>query len=313
MRKIYILCNLNYSGSNNEIRHYISINKSNSLDPYFITGLTEAEGSFSIRKNKDSRTKSGLTIGLRFKLTMLDNELELLNQVKSYFGVGKIYISSKGVVDYIVQDLDGLKKIVNHFQNYPLRGTKYLDFIDFVKVLDMIENKIHNTNEGRSTIVEISLGMNRYRNEFPIPKYTIKTNPEYIPINGHYINGFIAGDGSFFLKTKTNFSAMGIQISQHINNVPLIKEIAEYFNTSIPISNHGENSIQITISGDKLWKDVISIHFLKYPMHGSKFIQLCKLNEIAIFKQNGKHLIKVGKTKVFSQEAKDFILSIWNK
>jgi len=106
---------------------------------------------------------------------------------------------------------------------------------------------------------------------------------------------------------------MGIQISQHKNNTPLMKEIANYFNPSIPIAVHSEDSIQITISGDKLWKDIISKHFSIYPLQGSKSIQLAKLNEIAMFKQSGKHLIKVGKTRVFTQEAKDLILSIWNK
>jgi len=321
--------NINYIEYNRGIKYYSSTKESDKtpqvlqasgpsghlvkIDPYFITGLTEAEGNFSIRKNLDSRARYGLTVGLRFKITMLDNELTLLKQVQSYFGVGKIYISDKGVVDYLVQDKEGLKVIVNHFNKYPLRGTKYQDFLDFAKVLEMILNRNHNTYEGKMTIIDISNNMNKYRKEFYIPNHTIKDDSNYMPINGHYINGFIAGDGSLFLKTKLNFGSMGIQISQHRNNAPLMKEIAEYFSPTIPVVFHSENAVQITISGDKLWKDVIFVHFSRYPLHGSKLIQLEKLNEIALFKQSGKHLIKEGRTRVFSQKAEYYILSIWNR
>jgi hypothetical protein len=50
--------------------------------------------------------------------------------------------------------------------------------------------------------------MNSYRNDysnFP-SSHTIKDSPYYIPIDGNFINGFIAGDGSLYLRTKANFS-----------------------------------------------------------------------------------------------------------
>jgi hypothetical protein len=40
------------------IKPDINLNKSSiNIDPYFITGLTDAEGSFSIMKHKDIRAK----------------------------------------------------------------------------------------------------------------------------------------------------------------------------------------------------------------------------------------------------------------
>ena len=42
---------------------------------------------------------------LRFKITMLVNEIALLKDVKAFFGVGSIDIDEKrGAVDYIVRD-----------------------------------------------------------------------------------------------------------------------------------------------------------------------------------------------------------------
>lgn len=52
--------------------------------------------------------------------------------------------------------------------------------------------------------------MNSYRKDFNNipPSHTIKDSPDYIPINGHFINGFIAGDGSLNLRTKVKFGSM---------------------------------------------------------------------------------------------------------
>lgn len=70
------------------------LNNSNSnynLDIYFITGLIEAEGSFSIMKFKDKRIKYDINIGLKFKISMLANETQLLKMVKSFFCCEYIY------------------------------------------------------------------------------------------------------------------------------------------------------------------------------------------------------------------------------
>lgn len=41
----------------------------------------------------------------------------------------------------------------------------------------------------------------------------------------------------------------GIQISQHVNNSHILREIADYFNPDLKISVHGVNSVQITLGG----------------------------------------------------------------
>ncbi len=67
--------------------------------------------------------------------------------------------------------------------------------------------KINKTEQGYKSLVDLSYHMNSYRNDysnFP-PSHTIKYSPNYIPINGNFINGFIAGDGSLYLRTKANF------------------------------------------------------------------------------------------------------------
>ena len=44
---------------------------------------------------------------------------------------------------------------------------------------------------------------------------------------------------------------MGIQISQHINNTPLMREIADYFKPGLNLIALSKDSIQISFGGQK--------------------------------------------------------------
>jgi hypothetical protein len=91
---------------NFKLKEDFNFNKpSLNIDPYFITGLTEAEGSFSIIKKKDIRAKYNINLGLRFKITMLVNETELLNMVKSFFKCGSLNIGKDGTISFEVKDI----------------------------------------------------------------------------------------------------------------------------------------------------------------------------------------------------------------
>lgn len=225
-------------------------------------------------------------------------KLNYLKWLKIFFDSGHLSIEDKrGAITFGIRDIDSINNIViPHFTHYPLRGTKYLDFLSFKKALDIINSKKHLTKDGIDEIIEISYNMNTYR-EFPIeycPKHTIEDNYEYIAINGHYINGFIAGDGCLNLNTKDiSFATMSIKISQHKNNRLLLVSIFNYFKSSSKIYQN-TSSMQITLSGHKLWKAVIFNHFSKYPLHGTKVIRINKLFIIRELMLNNNHLIQVG-------------------
>jgi hypothetical protein len=78
------------------------------------------------------------------------------------------------------------------------------------------------------------------------PNHTKQSNTNYITLNGHYINGFIAGDGCLTLSRGNNyFGTMHLSISQHINNRSLIESIANYFNPSIKVRLGRYKDVQI--------------------------------------------------------------------
>jgi hypothetical protein len=68
---------------NNKCKENLLEDKSNmSLNPDFVTGLTDAEGCFSVSITK--RYKFKWNIKLAFIINMWINEIELLNKVKSF-------------------------------------------------------------------------------------------------------------------------------------------------------------------------------------------------------------------------------------
>lgn len=297
------------------------LDKHTKLNPDFVTGLVEAEGSFSITKHKDNRARQKMTIGLRFEISMLSNEIDLLFLVKDFFGCGNIVLdhrkdSSIPFVRLRILDIKSINNIViSHFTNYPLRGTKHLDFLTFKKAVNLINSKKHLVKEGIDDIVEMSYNMNSYR-KFPVeysPIHTIEGNSEYIPISGHYINGFIAGDGCLALKIRdSDFGRMTLQISQHKNNKLLLLSIANYFESPNKVYYQDTDSLQITLSGHKLWQNIIFNHFSQYPLHGTKVIKLNKLFLIRELMLNNNHLMQVGRSRHWKPDIKLQIKDIWN-
>lgn len=285
------------------------------LNPDFVTGLTDAEGCFSVRVWKDKRIKSKRSVQLNFRIMMLENETELLYMVKNFFNCGALsHYHKDGTILYSVQDISSIKnKIIPHFFNYPLRGTKYLDFISFKEALHIIESKEHLTEEGLNKLYKLSKGMNTGR-EFPInvyysPNHTKENNIEYIPISGHYISGFMVGDGCLVLHSIK--LTMHLSISQHKNNRLLMESIAKYFESPSKVYIGRPNDLQINLSGVKLWEKVIFKHFEMYPLYGNKKLKLDKLFLIRELKRDNKHLIKIGRYRTWKLDVKLHIIEIW--
>jgi hypothetical protein len=99
------------------------------MDPWYVTGLAEGEGTFTY-----SRTGSRLALYFAVKLIRADDAL-LLSLQAFFGGVGTIYRVrprrptpgagfTKAATYYRVCRRDDLRRIVEHFDAYPLRGTK---------------------------------------------------------------------------------------------------------------------------------------------------------------------------------------------
>ncbi len=100
-----------------------------TLDPWFVTGFCDGEAAFTFSKAKNGNPTPYFSV----KLTASDGTL--LNKLKNYFGVGKVYACkprapttnsgwTKAAVYYRVANKSGYKVIIKHFDTYPLQGKK---------------------------------------------------------------------------------------------------------------------------------------------------------------------------------------------
>ena len=56
------------------------------LDPKFLTGFVDGEGSFIVGFFANNKYKNGYQIQLIFKISLHNKYFELLSQIQSYFG-----------------------------------------------------------------------------------------------------------------------------------------------------------------------------------------------------------------------------------
>jgi len=107
--------------------------------------------------------RQGLKVQLVFQITQHIRDEQLVNSLVQYLGCGKVY-NNKEKVDFKVFKFSDLnEKVIPLFQKYPIQGVKLLDYLDFVKVLELMKNKVNLTDEGLDQIRKIKAGMNRGR------------------------------------------------------------------------------------------------------------------------------------------------------
>lgn len=68
---------------------FYSSNNFIKLDPWFLTGFTDGEGSFIISIINNKERKIGYSVKLFFQIGLHQKDLNLLLKIQSFFGVGK--------------------------------------------------------------------------------------------------------------------------------------------------------------------------------------------------------------------------------
>lgn len=93
---------------------------SSVLDPWFITGFSDAESCFSIFITKSKSYALGWTVSLSFEIGLHVRDIATLKAIQDFFGgIGHISISGS-TAKYRVRSRSELQVIIDHFTNYPL-------------------------------------------------------------------------------------------------------------------------------------------------------------------------------------------------
>ena len=85
------------------------------LEPFFVSGFTDAEGSFSVLIYKNSKCKTGYLVKAVFQISLHEKDRALLYGIRDALGgVGKVYDRGKNACMYRVYTPEELIKVVDH-------------------------------------------------------------------------------------------------------------------------------------------------------------------------------------------------------
>lgn len=250
-------------------------------------------------------------------------DTQLLLLFHKFFGfISKILVDKDGCcsIRYTVTDIYSLHNvIVPFFRKYPLRTTKYYDFLDFAEAVELIYNKEHLTPTGKEKLRLLKNQMNTLRTlpvDF-IPLHADSTASEFISMDPNYLSGFTAAEGCFYTVTNNagSFGSMRYQLVQHINNVHILKESAQLLSLKDNVISYEKRRPQyakLTISDRTILHNNIISFFNKYPLYGVKVINLAKLQDILLLMKNQSHLQLGKRGKPWKPEVKTLVIFIVN-
>jgi len=114
------------------------------LNPYYTVGFVEGEGCFTAYLGTMVTNKWGLQPCFEFIITQNTGDIVLLKAIAEFFKVGQVYSNNNYVSMFTVRKLtDIVSTIVPFFQKYKLLGTKQLEFIKWLDIIELCSSKAH--------------------------------------------------------------------------------------------------------------------------------------------------------------------------
>ena len=142
-------------------RPIVEISKSHVSNPSWLVGFAEAEGCFLSLVRRNVRHTIGFQVSLCFSLGQHIRDLELMQKIQECWGLGVISKGSSFVRLTVTKKLD-IDTLITLFDR-SLKGSKRLDFEDFSKIQEMVNNGLHKTEDGLNKILLIKRNMNSNR------------------------------------------------------------------------------------------------------------------------------------------------------
>jgi LAGLIDADG endonuclease len=103
---------------------------------------------------------------LEFKISQKKHSVGLLYEIKKFFGCGRINVDNNktDTMKFVITNIDDLmNKVIPHFDEYTLKTSKCLNYLDFKKAVFIMNEKEHYNIEGINNLKKIKSNMNKAR------------------------------------------------------------------------------------------------------------------------------------------------------
>jgi len=300
----------NIPSNQSNIREFYTFSHTN-INPWTISGLIDAEGSFSIILDKNKSRKLGWRVQSKFQIGLHLRDIDLLRQIQEYLhGIGSIHsYQDKSRAIYSIDSNQDLFQLINHLDKYPLISQKAADYLLFKQVVELINNKAHLTTQGLNQIVNIKASMNLglsdvLKSEFveykPVERPIIIT--DNIP-HPSWISGFVSGEGNFDVRISPSSTKIGYRVQLRFRisraqanerDLKLMETILKLFGTGNIYKYNGKSAVSLTIVNFKDITNIIIPFFNENPLVGVKLYDYqdwCKINKLM---NEGSHLSLAG-------------------
>jgi len=116
----------------------------NIKEPLWVAGFATGESNFFIAL-QNSKTKNGISVYLRFSISQHSRDLLLLESLVKSFGYGYVAkYDKRSICEFIVTRIDHIvEHVIPFFEEYPVVGSKYSNFLVFKQAALIIKNKEH--------------------------------------------------------------------------------------------------------------------------------------------------------------------------
>lgn len=280
------------------------------INPWVVTGLIDAEGSFNVAVVKNKNSKLGWVTKLRLEMSMLKKDRSTLEELINYFGGGGIRNLDHNNLRFYIESFKDLAAVINHFDKYPLFTKKQEDYLLFKQVFDLFKNKNHLTMEGLRQVISIkALLRNQGLSDslleaFPditsaiIPIADTTCFNEDVSILYPWLAGFTSGDGNFYVSIAEKEKGVQVQlvfsITQHIRDQALMNNLISCLGCG-NIKHHEKHSwLRLIVTKFSDIDEKIIPIFREYKILGDKFRDFQDWCKVAELMKNKAHLTPSG-------------------
>lgn len=122
----------------------VGLNSYDNLSPDWVSGFATGESNFFIAVQK-AKSKIGFYTSIRFSIAQHSRDILLIKSFVNFFGGGYVTeYKNKIICEFVVSNFNlNFTRIITFFDKYPIRGSKHLDYLDFKKAAQIIQNKQH--------------------------------------------------------------------------------------------------------------------------------------------------------------------------